>query len=124
LLTIASSRSLFSHGQADASERRFEFVTRRRDEIVFDLIEQSQPSDVLKQHGRAERIAVRIANGQNPRQHGPLATVGAQEDDVVKPLGRVVPLLFERVGQRLTQWLGRLPSARRRLPVVFGQDTQ
>ena len=54
----------------------------------------------------------------------PLAPVGAEQNHMVESLGRVVPLLLERVGQRLPQWFRRLPGARSRLSVVLGQHAE
>ena len=51
--------------EPNARQRRLQFMTHRGHEIAFHLVEQAKTGDVLEQHGRTDRRAIRIADGKN-----------------------------------------------------------
>ena len=70
---------------AHAGERRFQFVAHGRDEVCFHLVEQTEPSYILKHNGGAKNIARVIAHSNDARQNESFFVVDAQ----AKRLGQI-----------------------------------
>ena len=98
------------HRQAQAGQRRLQLVAGGGHEVRLKLVEQAEAGYVAEDHGGPERVAVRIADGSDLRQVGPVLAVEAEEEHLVERLRQVGPLFAQRLGQRLAQRLRREPG--------------
>ena len=98
--------------EADARQRRLQFMAHRGHEIGLHVVQQPKPGNVLQKDRRAERCARRNREwaGCEAETCGFFANL--HHDRFVKTLGNIIPLVVQHVGQGLAQRLGRLPNGR------------
>src|SRR5581483_9786954 len=96
-------------GQADAGQRRLQLVAGGGDQVALDLVEQAEARNVLQQDGRAERLAVGVADRQDARQEVALLGAVAQREGALERVGQVRPLLVQGLAQGGGQGRRRLP---------------
>ena len=54
-------------GEADGRERRLQLVAHRGDQVGLELVEEAEARDVVEDDGRAEGVAVGVADGPDLR---------------------------------------------------------
>jgi hypothetical protein len=110
--------------QANASQRRLQFVTDRGHQVALDLIEEAKAGHVVEYESRAQCTTEGILNGQNLRQVGAILAVVTKRDGLVERLRQERALLVQGVVQRLAQRGGRHPVVGRRLAGRWRSDPQ